>query len=47
VLADHILRFSLAGIREMRREIESGAHNALRNLNPNVGDIHQLKRVEP
>ena len=24
VLADHILRFSLAGIREMRREIENG-----------------------
>ena len=29
VLADHILRFSLAGIREMRREIESETHHHL------------------
>ncbi len=26
VIADHILRFSLAGIREIRREIENGTH---------------------
>jgi len=53
VLADHILRFSLAGIREMRREIEGQRcpvpeqHAGMKEIYPNAEAIHPLKRVEP
>ncbi len=44
IMADHITRFSLAGIRQIRRQIENGRPNGNNKVAKNIKTVYRKQR---